>query len=224
MGSFAVRLSQTAPTWANAVAPVAERIARILWSTTRELDRNKRPPTRLTQDHRREARGIPIVTRQVSPPRPGSFCRNCGAEIGRRRTHCASCVVELNTAGLIKAAHAGRIAVQSDQAQQLRAETQRQHAATKAAWKPADLPTWLNEEFYSSEIRPRLKKIPLSVLASALGISIPYAVNVRKGRRVPHPRHWQALASLAGFSGDQTRTINKRQCFIGRTVSPSSEK
>jgi hypothetical protein len=36
MGSFAVRLSETAPTWGRAVAPVAEWVARTLWSTNRK--------------------------------------------------------------------------------------------------------------------------------------------------------------------------------------------
>jgi hypothetical protein len=199
MGSFAVRLSETAPTWANAVAPVAERIARILWSTTKKPSRNERPPTRLTQDHRREARGLPLVTRQVSPPRQESFCKNCGVQVGRRRTYCASCAIELNREGLIKAARIGRIAAQSDQAQELRAETQRQHARARAGWNPSDLPDWLNEETYRRKIQPRLKGVALSALASALGISIPYAVDVRKGRRVPHPRHWQTLARIGGL-------------------------
>src|SRR3974377_1335369 len=88
MGSFAVRLSETAPTWASAVAPMAERIARILWSTTTKASRQHRAPTRLTQDHRREGRGLPTITPQASPPRPGSFCRDCGVQIGPGRTRC----------------------------------------------------------------------------------------------------------------------------------------
>jgi hypothetical protein len=38
------------------------------------------------------------------------------------------------------------------------------------------------------------------VLSAKLGISIPYAVEVRSARRVPHKRHWQALAHLVGVS------------------------
>ena len=36
MGSFAVGLSETAPTWARAIAPLAERVSRTLWSTIRK--------------------------------------------------------------------------------------------------------------------------------------------------------------------------------------------
>lgn len=118
----------------------------------------------------------------------------------RLRAYCARCVLELNRAGLIKAAETGRIAAQSEQAQKLRMATQRRHAAAKADWKLTDLPTWLNEGFYSSEIQPRLKQIPLSVLASTLAISMPYAVEIRSRGRVPHPRHWQVLANLVGVS------------------------
>jgi len=59
------------------------------------------------------------------------------------------------------------------------------------------LPLWLSKRF--CEIQSRLKGVALSVLASALGISIPYAVDVRKGKRVPHPRHWKTLAWIAGL-------------------------
>lgn len=102
----------------------------------------------------------------------------------------------MSAARLVKAAEQGRVAAQSDQAQRMRTETQIRHAAAEARWQPSDLPTWLNREFYVREIQPRLKSVTLSVLASTLDISIPYAVDVRKGRRVPHPRHWQTLARL----------------------------
>ena len=197
MGSFAVRLSETSPTWGNAVASGAERIARILWSTTTKSSRKELPPTRLTQDHRREARGLPCVTRQPPPPRPESFCKDCGVEIGQGRTYCASCAIERNTVGLIDAAKRGRVAAQSDQAQAFRAESQRRHEAAKAAWSTANLPTWLNKGVYIRNIQPKLKAVTLSVLSSALGISIPYAVSVRNGKRIPHPRHWLKLAELS---------------------------
>ena len=36
-------------------------------------------------------------------------------------------------------------------------------------------------------------------LSSTLGVSEPYVVDIRAGRRVPHPRHWQTLAGLVGI-------------------------
>jgi CRISPR/Cas system-associated endonuclease Cas1 len=58
------------------------------------------------------------------------------------------------------------------------------------------------EAAYLHEIQPKLKTLTLSVLASRLGISIPYAVDVRSARRIPHPRHWETLAQLVGFRND----------------------
>ena len=57
MGSFAVGLSETAPTWARAIAPLAERVSRTLWSTIRKPARQVSPATRLTEAHRRQAKG-----------------------------------------------------------------------------------------------------------------------------------------------------------------------
>jgi hypothetical protein len=102
------------------------------------------------------------------------------------------------TAGLVKSAEQGRIAAQSDQAQERRAESQRRHRSAKASWKEC-LPAWLDEKVYRQDIQPRLKRVSLSVLAAKLGISIPYAVDIRAGRRVPHPRHWEAMSQLVDF-------------------------
>jgi CRISPR-associated endonuclease Cas1 len=200
MGSFAIRLSETAPTWARAVAPFAEMVARTLWTTIRKQVRHHRPATSLTQLHRREAKVALSGTPQVPLPHAQSFCRECGAEIGRGRTWCAPCSIVSSTAGLIKAAQRGRVAAQSDLAQSRRAETQRGHATAKAAWQVSDVPDCLTRDFYISEIQPQLKTLTLSVLASKLGISIPYAVDVRSARRIPHQRHWPTLAQLVGLS------------------------
>jgi hypothetical protein len=134
MGSFAVRLSETATTWAATVAPVAERVAQMLWSSVRKSYEKDRLATRLTQHHRCAVKG---VLRQLPPtlPRPESFCRICGSKTAARRTYCSSCAQTLTTAGLIKAAVKGRIAAQSDQAQEQRAQTQQKHATARWAWK-----------------------------------------------------------------------------------------
>ena len=84
------------------------------------------------------------------------------------------------------------------------ADTQRRHTAARTGWRASDLPAWLNKEFYVLKIQPRLTGLTLSVLASKLDISIPYAVDVRSGRRVPHPRHWLTLAQLVGVLPDES--------------------
>ena len=200
MGPFAMQLAQTSSTWASAVAPLAEMVSRTFWSGIRKQIRHHRPPSRLTQLHRREAKGISIQPTPTSPPRIDSYCRECGAKIGRGRDHCAPCALNRSTTGLIEAATRGRIAAQGDEAQASRSKTQLRHRAAFLAWKSSELPAWLDEKCYLAEIQPRLRGITLSVLSSKLGVSAPYAVDIRSARRIPHPRHWLNLAKLMGVS------------------------
>jgi CRISPR-associated endonuclease Cas1 len=57
MAPFAVRLAETAPMWARAVAPIAEWVARRLWSRRRD-SREAGLATRLTHSRKRKAKGI----------------------------------------------------------------------------------------------------------------------------------------------------------------------
>jgi len=196
MGSFAVRLSETAPTWSRAVAPLAEWVARTLWSAIPKPGRQLSPATRLTENHRRQVKGAPSISTVELPPRPPTVCRDCGAPIRPGRSFCASCGVVFSRSGLIKAAKLGRVAGHSPKARARQAEKQRQHAAEMKAWNPLDKPGWLTEEVYRKKIQPGLAGITVPAIASALGISQPYAAEIRAGRYLPHPRHWLALARL----------------------------
>jgi CRISPR-associated endonuclease Cas1 len=87
MGRYAERLSETAPRWAQAIAPIAEHDVRVLWSTTKRGRKDSRPATRLTQQHRREANGslVEPIRPLQGPPR---LCRTCGVEIPRGEMQC----------------------------------------------------------------------------------------------------------------------------------------
>jgi hypothetical protein len=193
MGTFAARLSETIPAWGRAVAPIAELVAKSFQRV--KTGSRERLPTRLTQQHRREAKGTSEL-RPTEPPQPESFCKQCGVSIQRRRTYCFHCAGPIHTARLIKVAAQGRIASRSAEAQNSRSETQRQQWRGRAGWKPEDLPDWLNEDVYRREIQPRLKQITISTIASALHVSVMYAMHIRRGQRIPHPRHWQKLAEI----------------------------
>lgn len=92
----------------------------------------------------------------------------------------------------------GRIATHTSKAEARRAATMRRQEAAKQAWKPSDLPEWLTEKVYREKIQPKLATFTVSAIASALGISKPYATDIRAGKRVPHRRHWLILARLVG--------------------------
>ena len=79
-------------------------------------------------------------------------------------------------------------------------ETQKRHDAEQKAWDPGRHPSWLTEEVYREKIQPLLKGISTSAMAKALDMGWSYASELRKGRKLPHPRHWLKLAELVGVS------------------------
>jgi len=195
-GSFALRLSETAPIWRRAVAPIAEWVARAFWSTIRKPDTPI--PTRLTQNNKREAKGAPLQSTATRIPSQENICAGCGKPIRRNSSHCPDCSLKNSTASLIEGAKLGRVIGHTPQAEARRRESKRRHDLSRQEWSTSDQPSWLTEEFYKKTIQPRLNSASLSQIATMIGVSIPYASDIRRGRRKPHPRHWRSLACLAG--------------------------
>jgi len=83
-----------------------------------------------------------------------------------------------------------------------RSATQRMHKQAINNWKPSDLPVWLTREVYVKRVQAALASVAKSRIRSALGVSEPYSSDIQAGKRVPHPRHWQALAQLVGVSSN----------------------
>jgi len=199
MASFAIRLAETAGVWARAVAPVAEWVVRQLWRTTRRRTQSDMPPTRLTQTHRRKAKGTASAMRVPKAAAAENLCRGCGKTIGDGRTHCAHCAISSATERLVTAARIGRAAARSPRARARHAESERRHAEARSLWDASQQPAWLTTELFSQQIQPLLANISTSAIRSRIGVSRWYARRIRQGSR-PHPRHWQALATLVGVS------------------------
>jgi len=198
MSSFALKLSESAPTWARAVAPLVEGISRMFSASVPKRSKRIFPSTRLTQNSRREGRGISADLSIEAPPRPETICRDCGKST-EGAEYCRACSPMARRDTLINAAKLGRIATHTPNAEARRGATIRRQEAAKQAWKPSDLPEWLTGKVYREQIQPKLATFTASAIASALEISKPYATDIRAGRRTPHPRHWLTLAAL--FSG-----------------------
>ena len=196
MSRLCSQLSETAPTWGRLVAPWAEYVARSLCSTTRQ---RKIPASRLTQQHKREAKGAPSLPRPIAPPKRENVCRGCGKTIEQRHTHCADCAIDGATERLVSAAKRGRVAARSPESRAKHSASRRRHAEACSAWNATCQPAWLTSEVFSKKIQPLLARTPTSAIRSAIGVSRWYAGKIRQGNR-PHPRHWQALAKLAGVS------------------------
>jgi CRISPR-associated endonuclease Cas1 len=197
MAPLAVRLSETASVWRRAVAPVAEWVARAFWATTRRPDVPL--ATRLTQNNKREAKGAPKLAPLIRHPKREKVCPGCGKTIQDRSTQCSECASAVATKNMAYAAHIGRQAAHSPDAQAKRAKTRRHNALAQRAWKASEQPAWLTEKFYVEKVQPLLAQVSASVIARQVSVSRWYAGRVRSGQRRPHPRHWQALAKLVGF-------------------------
>jgi len=203
MGPFAVGLSETAALWRRAVSPIAEWVAEQFWSTMR--NRDVPMPTKLTQNNKREAKGAAVESPLVRVPTPQNVCLECGKDVASGSTRCAVCAVEVSRAKMVEIAKQGRTASKNPESRARLATTQRRQATARWNWNPNSQPDWLTEDFYKNHIQLRLINVTLSQIASAIGVSILYASDIRRGRRRPHSRHWQALARLVNV---QTVTSN----------------
>lgn len=200
MGRLAERLSETAPIWAHAIGPLAEHVVKVLWTTTKKRERRTEPATTLTQRRRREAKGQPLrsAPQLQAPPK---VCRSCGKAVLTGRQLCAKCLAGQGRERMERIGAIGRLAAQSPHARERRSATRRRNSAAERAWNPSDQPDWLTPDVYANRVQPRLSGLSPQALMSALGVSNPYALDIRAGRRRPHPRHWLPLAKLVGVGG-----------------------
>jgi hypothetical protein len=81
---------------------------------------------------------------------------------------------------------------------------QTRQAQALREWNPSDLPRWLDEDAYRREILPHLAKFIVRVIRWKISVTHPYATLVRRGEKIPHPRHCMPLAELSGY---EKRTV-----------------
>jgi CRISPR/Cas system-associated endonuclease Cas1 len=203
MSHLCVKLSETAPTWGKLVAPWAEYVASTLWASASGSRGGRTPSTPLTQQHRREAKGQ-LAPPNVFAPRPQRVCRGCGAVLSSKQlNHCALCGVSVSRGNMIEIARRGRAAFANSKKSRARlSASQKRQNAARRGWLQSSLPAWLTQSSYREMILPRLAGITIPTLARTMKVTEPYAAEVRKGRHVPHPMHWQALAELVGVSAN----------------------
>jgi hypothetical protein len=99
---------------------------------------------------------------------------------------------------MIEAAKLGRVNTHSALAEARRGATQAKQRRALRNWNPDTPPEWLNETVFRNRVQPLLLRIEVSRIAEAIDVSHPYATSIRRGDRLPHPRHWQSLANLTG--------------------------
>jgi hypothetical protein len=184
--------------WGRAIAPVAEWVAQALWNSSRSK-KKAAVPTRLTQRRRSEGRGNNFAMQPGPILRRQKICEVCGAE-GVKNRYCRSCAVEVSKENMARVALVGHSRPKTSKVKARISKALSDHAVANSWWFPSSQPAWLNEAFYAQKIQPQLRTVKIREIAHALQVSQPYAAFIRSGRRRPHPRHWEALANLAGVS------------------------
>ena len=204
-------LAETLPAWRELIAPVAERVASLL------LEREPivpQLPTPLTQRNRRadRARRHNHATAQqtplAKPPRLERRCKRCGGELPRcDRTYCDECLplyqrdrydafiaagretFEMKRAKGIDPSHGGTAA-------ERRGATMARRKCEQREWEAAHSETIADPDIFGREILPAIQRLPLSDLVRATGLTHGYLSKIRRGDKVPHPRHWAALSHV----------------------------
>jgi hypothetical protein len=167
-------------------------------STTKT--RRATPATRLTQNHKREIRGGNPFAESKSSVILQNVCSNCGSPIINANEKCRSCSTEESAQRLTKIAIEGRVVSHTSNAEAKRSKTQIEKQTNIREWSTSDQPSWLTAEFYAEKIQPQISSLSSSSITRHLAVSRGYAGEIRQGR-VPHPRHWQTLASLLELFG-----------------------
>jgi hypothetical protein len=57
---------------------------------------------------------------------------------------------------------------------------------------------------FATEILPRIPDLTAGQIAAATGLSQHYAALIKRGRKIPHPRHWSALQTISSHAGAET--------------------
>lgn len=73
----------------------------------------------------------------------------------------------------------------------------------------AEHSTEADPEVFEREILPRLQGASLGTIAKSTGLSEQYGSLIRRGLKVPHERHWEALRQLTLL--DERSKLPRRQ-------------
>jgi len=205
------RFAETSTRWAEAIAPVAGHVARLLDRAgaagqrpnpvnsgaspkavvPRGLFRRLRPSEGTEQRYDKNWR----------PPK-ARRCRKCGNAFEHsKNVYCEACIPSLPALAAEEALKAvkvrkgsGQAAVSAETRSKLaRARTERAKAVR--AWEAAH-PSRPNKQVFATTIWPLLQGVDARRVRDATGLSTQFARYVLRGKQVPHPMHWDVIARL----------------------------
>jgi CRISPR-associated endonuclease Cas1 len=173
---------QLLPELARAVAAPAEAVAHLLAGSSPGKIHLSTPLSRANTTNA-QLRGRHTTHRQdaTAAPTVRPTCQKCGVDLyGSARKLCPTCWP----------------VVRADYLRQLGKARAKPPAPAKPTVEQLS-GGWTFEQ-YQSRILPALSPIPLPEMERATGLSNATCSRVRRGLQVPNPRHWAALATLAG--------------------------
>jgi CRISPR-associated endonuclease Cas1 len=204
---LATRLASTTGTWRHHIAPIAEGIAQALAQTGPTTVTMSAPLTRAQHAAAWEDRAPGRKRRQPRAATLGlpNACRDCGSHLpDRRKRYCEHCRAERwarhaprgrdNGAAMLSRlrseqrdpAHGGRAA-------ETRGRKNAAHQRAVREWKGERA----DPEVFRNQILPGLSSVAIADLVAATDLSEHYCSLIRLGKKVPHPRHWEALTAVS---------------------------
>jgi CRISPR-associated endonuclease Cas1 len=202
-------LVNTAPAWADRLAPIVERVALALASTPGSHVSRLATPLTNAKRHtgRDQMRKHPRTRSKLRAPKVDRRCHRCGGEVPhRRRVYCDDCLPHFQREQLERATGA----LSPVEVVRARTGADVTHGGEAAAKRGASISSRKREiaewerrhgklidlTAFEHEILPLIREVPLSALVRATGLSLRYCSQIRRGEKTPHPRHWQALRAV----------------------------
>lgn len=211
------QISTTGATWKRLLAPIVEQVAQRFMDAglpinslaipakgKRRTPRQELLPTLLTQSKRSAGRDAirkqPATTAAMPKPMLPPTCARCGVPLpASGRKLCDVCLPEHADEVLESWKNAGpKAAVGTNHGGEVgikRGRTNATHQAAIQAWE-RDHSSAYDPADFTTRILPGIQGVPVRTLAKATGLTNMYCLLVRRGDRVPHPIHWEALAQV----------------------------
>ena len=175
------------------------------------IDRLTTPLTNANRQAGRAAMRRTTQTARPRVPKPSRTCERCGGELPHRdRRVCDACLAEAQAeqfetfsgtglAALERLRKEARDPTHGGQAARKRGQATADRKREIADWE-AEYRQLVDLRAFEREILPLIRDVPLSRLSRATGLSLRYCSLIRRGERVPHPRHWGNFRSAANSS------------------------
>lgn len=108
-------------------------------------------------------------------------------------------MVERSHESLARLREQGRDPAHGGTAATKRGDSSREQNAASRRWEADNARP--PESRWEQQIAPHLGRVTVAQIINATGLSSGYASMIKRGVKVPHPRHWDALLKVAGGDG-----------------------